>query len=71
MPLRASPTTTLDDAAAADDPPPRGCAWFDSSLELRHGLAVTEHLSLDGLAGQLPPGDWLRLFARTARAAVA
>lgn len=25
-----------------DDAPPRGCAWYDSSLELRRGLQVVE-----------------------------
>jgi hypothetical protein len=30
-------------ATPGDDGPPRGCAWFDSSLDLRAGLAVVEH----------------------------
>lgn len=29
------------------DEPPRGCGWFDSSFELRRGLAVVEHEVLD------------------------
>lgn len=31
------------DAGTDDDPLPRGCGWFVSSLDLREGLAVTEH----------------------------
>jgi hypothetical protein len=40
---------------------PRGCGWFDSSHELHCGLAVTEHLSPDSVASELPLDDWLEL----------
>ena len=32
----ASPAPTPDDA------PPKGCAWYDSSLDLKRGLLVLE-----------------------------
>jgi hypothetical protein len=35
---RAMPS---EDTTAADTPP-RGCAWYDSSLDLRRGLVVRE-----------------------------
>lgn len=49
--------------------PPGGCGWFDSSLELRLGLAVIEHpeIPLDfavqallGLDATVPPGAALQ-----------
>jgi hypothetical protein len=36
-----------------------GCGWFDSSHELHAGLQVTEHLSPERLANELPLGWWL------------
>jgi hypothetical protein len=42
-----------------DAVPPRGCGWFDSSLDLRHGLQVLEHSRVDGLAEVLPAAHWL------------
>ena len=44
----------------ADDAAPC-CGWFDSSHELHSGLLVTEHLSADAVASELPLGDWLAL----------
>jgi hypothetical protein len=29
-------------APAPDDAPPKGCAWYDSSLDLKRGLLVLE-----------------------------
>ena len=49
-----------DDADALEPRAP-GCGWFDSSHELQCGLAVTEHLSADAVASELPLGDWLEL----------
>lgn len=49
-----------EEAVSPDERPP-GCGWFDSSHELQCGLAVTEHLSADAVAGELPLGDWLEL----------
>ncbi len=46
-----------------DDAPPRGCAWFDSSHELRQGLVVDEQPDAAALA-QLSLGEWLRLELR-------
>jgi hypothetical protein len=36
-----------------------GCGWFDSSHELHAGLQVTEHLSPERLANEVPLGWWL------------
>jgi len=36
-----------------------GCGWFDSSHELTAGLRVTEHLSPDQVANEVPLGWWL------------
>jgi hypothetical protein len=55
---------TADDVDEANPPEPApspGCGWFDSSHELQCGLAVTEHLSADAVAGELPLADWLEL----------
>jgi len=49
------------DGTEAPDERPCGCGWFDSSHELHCGLAVTEHLSTDAVASELPLGDWLEL----------
>lgn len=61
--LRRSPAAVAAAAAAteATEEPPPGCGWFDSSHELQHGLMVTEHLSADAVAGELPLADWLGL----------
>lgn len=40
-PRRSPPPT--DDGAADEPERPCGCGWFDSSLDLRQGLAVIEH----------------------------
>lgn len=55
--------------AGALEPRPPGCGWFDSSHELQCGLAVTEHLSADAVASELPLGDWLELHLSGWRAA--
>ena len=36
-----------------------GCGWFDSSHELHVGLQVTEHLSPERVANEVPLGWWL------------
>jgi hypothetical protein len=39
--------------------PPWGCGWFDSSLDLRRGLAVTEVLGVDfNRPLEQAPGQW-------------
>jgi len=37
----------------------RGCGWFDSSHELHAGVQVTEHLTPDQVANEVPLGWWL------------
>jgi hypothetical protein len=44
-------------AAPADDA--RTCGWFDSSHDLRRGLLVQEHASLETLSGAMSLADWL------------
>lgn len=44
---------------AAPDEPASGCGWFDSSHELHAGLQVTEHLSPERVANEVPLGWWL------------
>ncbi|MBK7060429.1 MAG: hypothetical protein IPH51_07935 [Rubrivivax sp.] len=40
---------------------PWGCGWFDSSLDLRQGLAVIEHQGIDfGLELMLRPDPGAR-----------
>ena len=46
------------DAEALDDVLP-GCGWFDSSHELNSGLQVTEHLTPERVANEVPLGWWL------------
>jgi hypothetical protein len=36
-----------------------GCGWFDSSHELHAGLQVTEHLTPERIANDVPLGWWL------------
>lgn len=36
-----------DRPADSSEPPAGGCGWFDSSLDLREGLAVTEHYDIN------------------------
>lgn len=38
---------------------PRGCAWYDSSLDLRQGLEVTTHEDARPCPDWLPLADWL------------
>jgi len=62
--LNRQPEAPLPPAAEAPDAADErllGCGWFDSSHELTSGLMVTEHLTADAVAAQLPLGDWLEL----------
>ncbi len=36
-----------------------GCGWFDSSHELNAGLQVTEYLTPERVANEVPLGWWL------------
>ena len=46
----AGPAGTDGELPVAPEPP-FGCGWFDSSLDLKRGLAVIEHEGIDfGLA---------------------
>jgi hypothetical protein len=45
--------------AATDKELSGGCGWFDSSHELKRGLAVTEYIEAHAAAQVLPPGAWL------------
>ena len=49
---RTTPTRPVPDEV------PRGCAWYDSSYELNHGLQVSELQEPAALA-QLPLSWWL------------
>jgi hypothetical protein len=63
-PLRHRPAAPASDAqptVAADRDEPCGCGWFDSSLDLRNGLQVCEHVDIQSLASELPLEDWLAL----------
>jgi hypothetical protein len=46
-------------AAPTEDPHDKRCGWFDSSQDLTVGLRVTEHLSPDPVANEVPLGWWL------------
>ncbi|MBL8289418.1 MAG: hypothetical protein JNL85_15670 [Rubrivivax sp.] len=39
----------------------RRCGWFDSSQDLREGLAVSEHEARDAVCAQLPVVAWVQL----------
>ena len=69
---RAAPARPLPRAAVPDwvnggaepgpqalDEVPLGCGWFDSSHELHAGLQVTENLSPERVANEVPLGWWL------------
>lgn len=45
-------------AVPADE---RRCGWFDSSLDLREGLAVSEHEASDPVVAELPVRAWVQL----------
>ena len=47
------------DEQAQDDALLLGCGWFDSSHELHAGLQVTEHLTPERVANEVPLGWWL------------
>ena len=58
QPTRA--TTPETAPVGAPDPDHTGsCGWFDSSHELRCGLLVREHDSVQTLAEVLPLAHWL------------
>ena len=57
-------------AEPLDDALP-GCGWFDSSHELHAGLQVTEHLTPEPVANEVPPGWWLDWLARSGPSAPA
>lgn len=46
---------------AQPEPEGFGCGWFDSSLDLREGLEVTEHAGPDAVADALGLDLWWRL----------
>lgn len=54
-------------AAAPPEPEFFGCGWFDSSLDLRQGLEVTEHARPDTVADALGLDAWLHLHLANAR----
>ena len=63
---RAARPAAPDWVNACSEPSPqpldellRGCGWFDSSHELHAGLQVTEHLSPEPVANEVPLGWWL------------
>ena len=43
QPIDASPGPGARGSLPSDADRPLGCGWFDSSIELRQGLAVIEH----------------------------
>lgn len=47
------------DEQAQDDALLLGCGWFDSSHELNTGLQVTEHLTPERVANEVPLVWWL------------
>lgn len=58
--VRARRAAREDDRAAAAEDGLPACGWFDSSYELRRGLAVTEHGGLeDGATVALAVAVWL------------
>ncbi|MCC6247197.1 MAG: hypothetical protein IT499_05515 [Rubrivivax sp.] len=55
-------TMQLPDTLVEDDPvADRRCGWFDSSQDLREGLAVSEHEPNDAVCAQLPVMAWVQL----------
>ena len=48
-----------------------GCGWFDSSHELNTGLQVTEHLTPERVANEVPLGWWLDWQTRATPCATA
>lgn len=52
-------TATLVEVPAEEPVGPPGCGWFDSSHELSAGLQITEHLSPQAVANEVPLGWWL------------
>jgi hypothetical protein len=58
--------------ATADAPPADGadrvrcCGWFDSSHELHAGMQITEHLTPEPVANEVPLGWWLDWQSRGA-----
>ena len=64
----------VDAACAVAEAPPDttspGCGWFDSSHDLHAGLQVTEHLTPEPVAHELPLGWWLDWHMSAAGSAV-
>jgi hypothetical protein len=61
-PRRDAAAAWVDAVCAEPDAPQEpagGCGWFDSSHELHAGLQVTEHLSPEQVANEVPLGWWL------------
>ena len=66
-PARVQPLPARPDGVSANgEPTPEqldevllGCGWFDSSHELNSGLQVTEHLTPERIANEVPMGWWL------------
>ena len=56
------PSTEAELPALNDEDPrtPRGCAWYDSSLDLRQGLEVTTHEDDHPCPEWLPLAAWLQ-----------
>ncbi len=50
---------TLVEVPIEEPAGPTGCGWFDSSHELNAGLQITEHLSPQTVANEVPLGWWL------------
>ena len=65
-PPRVRRPSAPDWVNASDAPGPErldevllGCGWFDSSHALHTGLQVTEHLTPEPVANEVPLGWWL------------
>jgi hypothetical protein len=52
-------TATLDAPAQEAVDRVRCCGWFDSSHELQLGVQITEHLTPERVANEVPLGWWL------------
>jgi hypothetical protein len=61
---------TLEASATEELQAPPGCGWFDSSHELHAGLLVTEHLTPERVANEVPLGWWLDWQAQSQPAPV-
>jgi hypothetical protein len=59
MPIAAATCTPSAANPADPDDIPRGCAWFDSSLDLNRGLKVREIELADAACGDAFLAPWL------------